>query len=66
MNYAVVFTTNDGTQFGLNGTASNTGRYRRLEDIWAAREDGEYKDATVLIGAGLELCPTYDPADSFS
>lgn len=52
--YAVVFTSDDGTQFALNGTACNTAKYRDLRDIWA-RKDGEYRNATNLIGAGLRL-----------
>lgn len=59
---AVVFTTESGRQYALNGTASNTGRYHSLTEIWADnRLTGEPKDATTLIGTGLRLCPGYEP-----
>ena len=64
-DFAVVFTTDDGTQYALNGTAENTGRYQLGRQIYVP---GVYSpsprpDATSLIGYGLRLCPHYRPGD---
>ena len=60
--FAVVFTTESGRQYALNGTASNTGLYHSPTQIWADNPlSGEPKNATSLISAGLLLCPGYTP-----
>ena len=56
-DFAVVFTTDNGAQYALNGTAENTGRYQPGRQIYAP---GVYSpspkpDATSLIGYGLKL-----------
>jgi hypothetical protein len=61
--FAVVFTTEEGTQYALNGTAENTGRYRPGVEIYVP---GVYNpepspNASLLIGYGLYLCPHYRP-----
>jgi hypothetical protein len=59
---AVVFTTESGRQYALNGTASNSGRYHSLTEIRADNlVSGEPKNATSLIAAGLLLCQGYPP-----
>jgi hypothetical protein len=62
-DFAVVFTTEDGTQYALNGIAENTGRYHPGHEIYLP---GVYNpqpspNATSLIGYGLRLCPHYRP-----
>jgi hypothetical protein len=58
----VVFTTMRGTKYALNGSAANTGKYHDLRGIWAKSPATEndpverYRDATYLIGSGLNLC----------
>ncbi|MDF3045171.1 MAG: hypothetical protein K0R30_1399 [Ornithinibacter sp.] len=63
--FAVVFTTEDGTQFALNGTAEHTGRYQPGNQIYAPGvfSPNPDPDATSLIGYGLSLCPHYRPGE---
>jgi hypothetical protein len=61
--FAVVFTTDDGNQYALNGTAENTRRFHPgveiyLPSVFSPRPS---PDATWLIGHGLQLCPHYRP-----
>jgi glycine/D-amino acid oxidase-like deaminating enzyme len=62
-DFAVVFATDDGTPYALNGSAEHTGRFQPGIEIYVP---GVYSpnpspDATSLIGYGLNLCPHYRP-----
>jgi hypothetical protein len=59
--FSVVFTTEGGTQYEVNGNATNTGRYTNPQPIWARDQFGRWKDSTVIIALGLKLCPGYKP-----
>ena len=60
-----MFTTDDGNQYALNGSAEHTGRYQPGVDIYQpdALTNNPRPDPTVLIGYGLRLCPHYRPGD---
>lgn len=55
--HSVVFTTDDGTRYGVNGTAGDLDRYREIHDIWAPGVGSALRDITGLIAMGTELCP---------
>jgi hypothetical protein len=63
--FAVVFTTEDGVQYALNGTAEHTGRYQPGVKIYTPGVYSPQPDplASGLIGYGLSLCPHYRPED---
>jgi hypothetical protein len=60
-DFAVVFTTADGVQYALNGTAEHTGRYQPGMEIYlpGVYNTNPTPNATSLIGYGLRLCPHY-------
>jgi hypothetical protein len=62
-DFAVVFTTEDGTQYALNGTAEHTGRYQPGMEIYlpGVYDTSPIPDASILIGYGLRLCPHHRP-----
>jgi hypothetical protein len=62
-DFAVVFTTEDGTQYALNGSAEHTGRYQPGVKIYlpGVYNSSPTPNATFLIGYGLRLCPHYRP-----
>ena len=62
-DFAVVFTTEDGIPYALNGSAEHTGRYRPGIEIYlpGVYNTNPSPDATYLIGYGLQLCPHYRP-----
>ncbi|KRF25831.1 hypothetical protein ASG95_16135 [Phycicoccus sp. Soil803] len=55
--HSVVFTTDDGTQYGVNGAAGDLERYREIHDIWAPGVGSALRDITGLIAMGTQLCP---------
>jgi hypothetical protein len=61
--FAVVFTTEDGIQYALNGVAEHTRRYRPGAEIYSpgVYDPAPSPDASTMIGYGLELCPHYQP-----
>lgn len=53
---AVTFTTEDGKEYAVNGTAKSQG-YDAIEPIWAKGEGAiPKKDLTPLVDRGLKLC----------
>jgi hypothetical protein len=64
-DFAVVFTTDDGTQYALNGSAEHTGRYHPGVEIYVpdALTSNPHPNPTVMIGYGLRLCPHYRPGE---
>ena len=62
-DFAVVFTTEDGAHYALNGSAEHAGRYRPGVEIYlpGVYNPNPSPDATGLIGYGLSLCPHYRP-----
>ena len=58
--FAVVFTTDDGSQYSLNGAAENTGRFHPGLEIYLPDSYANGSpDPQQLIGYGLRLCPRY-------
>jgi hypothetical protein len=54
---SVVVTDADGNNYGLNGVAGNTHRYRPVVEIWARHEVFDQpKNGTGLIALGIALC----------
>lgn len=54
----VIFTTEDGTEYSVNGAAKSTGKYEDIMEIWADNPDveGLKVDMSALTERGLALC----------